>query len=397
MRKAYAVFKYLSEENKRHMAEAAAECGFDIDFFDTEAEASGRVSDGEVIYCKDGTLLREMPELKWCHSAYAGVGPFIESGVFGKKTGDPRSDSAAYGHVDGDNKGAASDLSSDDDKDTASGHSSGAILTNSSGSYGLVISEYVIMTAIMLMRRMPEYLKVIERRGWIQSLSVRSIAGSSIAIIGTGDIGRNSAMRFKALGARRVVGFNRSGRKPVGSGSSGHMSAGSGSNSSASGSSGNSLMSSHLEGRFHNCFDEVYRIDQYEEVMSRESFDVLLLCVPGTAESEGLLSCERIALLSDKTFVINVGRGIVIDQDALIDALNEGRIAGAALDVVCPEPLPPDHPLWTAKNCIVTPHISGDMGLQYTVDLTVDIFCDNLRRYARGEEMTHVVEIAKGY
>lgn len=387
MRKAYAVFKYLSEENKRHMAEAAAECGFDIEFFDTEAEASGRVSDGEVIYCKDGTLLREMPELKWCHSAYAGVGPFIESGVFGKKTGDPCSDSSASGHVGGDNKGADSDLSSDDDKDTASGHSSGAILTNSSGSYGLVISEYVIMTAIMLMRRMPEYLKVIERREWIQSLSVRSIAGSSIAIIGTGDIGRNSAMRFKALGARRVVGFNRSGR----------MSVGSGSNSSASGSSGNSLMSSLLEDRFQDCFDEVYRIDQYEEVMSRESFDVLLLCVPGTAESEGLLSRERIALLSDKTFVINVGRGIVIDQDALIDALNEGRIAGAALDVVCPEPLPPDHPLWTAKNCIVTPHISGDMGLQYTVDLTVDIFCDNLRRYARGEKMTHVVEITKGY
>ena len=88
---------------------------------------------------------------------------------------------------------------------------------------------------------------------------------------------------------------------------------------------------------------------------------------------------------------------MVIDQDALIQALNEGRIAGAALDVVYPEPLPEDHPLWTAKNCLITPHCSGDMGLPYTVGVTVDIFCDNLRRYVRGEKLTHLVDIEAGY
>ena len=102
-------------------------------------------------------------------------------------------------------------------------------------------------------------------------------------------------------------------------------------------------------------------------------------------------------MLSDKTFVINVGRGMVIDQDALIDALNEGVIAGAAIDVVYPEPLPKDSRLWTAKNLILTPHISGDMGLPYTVDQTVEIFCDNLRRYSKGEELTHIVDIKTGY
>jgi phosphoglycerate dehydrogenase-like enzyme len=95
--------------------------------------------------------------------------------------------------------------------------------------------------------------------------------------------------------------------------------------------------------------------------------------------------------------VINVGRGMVIDQEALIEALNEGRIAGAALDVVYPEPPEEDSPLWTAKNLILTPHISGDMGLPYTVDLTVEIFCDNLKRLARGEELTHVVDVSAGY
>ena len=123
----------------------------------------------------------------------------------------------------------------------------------------------------------------------------------------------------------------------------------------------------------------------------------LVLCVPGTPGTEGLLSAERMALLPEKTFIINVGRGTVIDQEALIDALNEGRLAGAALDVMYPEPLPADHPLWTARNCIITPHISGDMGLPETVDITVDIFCDNLRRYADGRELTHLIDINAGY
>ena len=184
-----------------------------------------------------------------------------------------------------------------------------------------------------------------------------------MAIIGTGNIGQNAAKRYKALGAKKVTGFSRS-------------------------------------GKLREPFSEVHRIDDFEKIMCgglSEQLDVLLLCVPGTSESEGLLSAERLALLSEKTFVINVGRGILIDQDALIEALNSEKIAGAALDVVYPEPLPADHPLWTAKNCIITPHISGDMSLPKTVDITVDIFCENLRRYARGEELTHLVDINAGY
>ena len=321
MRKAYVIADCLSDDNKCEIEKTAGECGFDVAFFDTEAEASGKVSDAEVVYCNSPELFKEMPGLRWCHSMSAGVGHFLVSGAF--KNG-------------------------------------GIILTNSSGSYGLVISEYVIMVTLMLMRRIPEYEEVIDRREWTQNLPVRSIAGSSIAIIGTGNIGSNAALRYKALGAEKVTGFSRSGRPAEG-------------------------------------FDEVFRMDEFEKVMGAQNFDVLLLCVPGTPESKGLLNRERLAMLSDRTFVINVGRGTVIDQDALVDALNEGVIAGAALDVVYPEPLPEDSPLWTAKNLILTPHISGDMGLPYTVDITVDIFCDNLRRYARGESLTHVVDTAAGY
>lgn len=324
MRKCYSVCDFLSEANKQQIAETAEECGFEAGFFESNEEASGKVSDGEVLYCVDAMLFKEMPGLRWAHSAFAGVGQFIGSSSF------------------------------DSDR---------TLLTNSSGAYGLAISEHVIMVTLMLIRRMPDYLEIINKREWKQDLPIRSIAGSTSAVIGTGDVGRNAAKRYRALGAERVIGFSRSGKQS-------------------------------------DSFDEVYRIDEFEEIMGgglAEQLDVLLLCIPGTPESEGLLSAERIALLSEKTFVINVGRGAVIDQDALINALNEGRIAGAALDVVYPEPLPADHPLWSARNCIITPHSSGDMALKYTVDITVDIFCDNLKRYVKGERLTHLVDIKAGY
>ena len=216
----------------------------------------------------------------------------------------------------------------------------------------------------MLMRQMYEYNKVINARCWVQDLPLRSIAGSSIAVIGTGDIGRNAAQRYRALGAESVTGFSRSGRPAEG-------------------------------------FDAVYSFSEFDRLFSDPAFagnvDVLLLCIPGTPASRGLLSRERIAMLSDRTFIINVGRGMVIDQDALIEALRERRIAGAALDVVYPEPLPEDHPFWDAPNCIITPHISGDMGLPYTVDMTVDFFCEDLKRFAAGQPLMHLADVKKGY
>ncbi len=326
MRKCYVICDYLSEENIRQISKTAQDCGFDVAFYERSEEARGNISDAEIAYCIDSTLLKEMPHLKWCHDGFAGVEKFVASGVF---------------------------------------DSGEAVLTNSSGAYGLTISEHIIMVTLMLMRQMPRYFEIIGERGWVQDLPIRSIQGSRAAIIGTGDIGQNTARRFKALGAEKVIGFNRSGRK-------------------------------------QECFDEVYRLEDLDRIIcgtqaEAEPLDVLVLCVPGTAESSGLLSKERIARLSDKTFVINVGRGTVIDQDALLEALNEGRIAGAALDVMYPEPLPADHPLWTAKNCIITPHISGDMGLPYTVDKTVEFFCENLERYARGDDLLHRVDIEAGY
>ena len=326
MRKICVTADFLSEENRKQMTDTARACGFDIAFYESAGEARGRVSDCEVIYSGgDASILSEMPRLKWCHTAFAGIGAYAESGVF--DSGEVK-------------------------------------LTNSSGAYGRTISEHIIMVTLMLMRQMYEYNKVINARCWVQDLPLRSIAGSSIAVIGTGDIGRNAAERYRALGAESVTGFSRSGRPAEG-------------------------------------FDAVYSFSEFDRLFSDPAFagnvDVLLLCIPGTPASRGLLSRERIAMLSDRTFIINVGRGMVIDQDALIEALRERRIAGAALDVVYPEPLPEDHPLWDAPNCIITPHISGDMGLPYTVDMTVDFFCEDLKRFAAGQPLMHLADVKKGY
>ena len=150
MKKCCAVCDFLSEENKKQMRAAAAECGFEIAFYNDAEEADGKVGGCEVIYCSGPGLLGQMKDLKWCHSSDAGVGPFVRSGIF------------------------------DDGR---------VLLTNSAGAYGLAISEHVIMVTLMLMRRMPEYLEITGRRGFEQGLGIRSIAGSNIVIIGTGDTG----------------------------------------------------------------------------------------------------------------------------------------------------------------------------------------------------------------
>ena len=102
-------------------------------------------------------------------------------------------------------------------------------------------------------------------------------------------------------------------------------------------------------------------------------------------------------MLGKDSLVLNVGRGTAIDQAALVEALNEERIAGAGLDVMDPEPLPADDPLWSAKNLVLTPHISGNMSLGITRDLDVDLFCRDLENYAAGRPLQQLVDRKLGY
>ena len=109
------------------------------------------------------------------------------------------------------------------------------------------------------------------------------------------------------------------------------------------------------------------------------------------------MSKERIGLLPKDSILVNVGRGTAVDQAALMEALNSGRLAGAAIDVMVPEPLPTDHPLWDTKNLLITPHIAGNMTLGYTCDKTVDMFCEDLENYIAGRPLKHLVDLKRGY
>ena len=231
------------------------------------------------------------------------------------------------------------------------------MLTNSNG-YGVTIAEHVVMVTLMLLRRMPEYEAVVRDRGWSNQLPIRSIRDNAFTLLGTGNIGVNVAQRLRGMGAAKITGLSRSGQAVSG-------------------------------------FDEVYPISRLEEILP--SVKVLVMSLPGTPETIHILNRDRIALLPPDAYVINVGRGTAIEQEPLIEALNSGRLAGAALDVMDPEPLPPDHPLWSARNLILTPHVSGNMTLGYTCDVNVEMFCADLLRYGRGEPLKNLVDRTRGY
>ena len=231
------------------------------------------------------------------------------------------------------------------------------VLTNSN-VYGVTIAEHVVMVTLMLLRRMPEYEEIVRNRSWSNQLPIRSIRDNEFTILGTGNIGVNVAERVRGMGAAKVIGLSRSG-KP------------------------------------HPAFDEVHPIADLDKVLPDTK--ILVMAPPGTAETIHILNRERIALLPKDAYVINVGRGTAIEQEPLVEALNSGRIAGAALDVMDPEPLPQDHPLWSAKNLILTPHVSGNMTLGYTCDTNVAMFCEDLKNYAAGKPLNGFVDRTKGY
>ena len=232
-------------------------------------------------------------------------------------------------------------------------------LFTNSNVYGVTIAEHVVMVTLMLLRRMPEYEAIVRAHGWVHELlPIRSIRDSEITILGTGDIGTHVAERMRGMGAGRITGLSRSGRPAA-------------------------------------AFDQVLPISRLDEVLPKTS--ILVLALPSTPETVHILNRERIALLPNDACVINVGRGSAIEQPALIEALNSGCLAGAALDVMEPEPLPADDPLWDAKNLIITPHVSGNMTLGYTCDANVESFCENLKRYAAGQPLVGLVDRTRGY
>ena len=214
------------------------------------------------------------------------------------------------------------------------------------------------MVLLMLMRRVPEYQEAMADHSWPYFTPIRSIIGSNLVLLGTGDIGSNTARRLKALGAN-VTGVCRSGKSD------------------------------------EPAFDRVVKVSELDSLLP--TADALIMSLPSTPDTAGILSRERISALNPQALIINVGRGSAIDQEALVEALQSRSIGGAALDVMVPEPLPPEHPLWDCPNTIITPHCSGNTSLDITCDIDVDMFLKDLKNYAEGKPLNNLVNRKIGY
>lgn len=230
------------------------------------------------------------------------------------------------------------------------------VLTGGAGSYGITISEHVIGVIISLLRNFPEYAKRIERREWKGGLPVNSIYKSNILIMGTGDIGKTVATRLRGFQPEKIIGFNRSGRNTAE-------------------------------------FDQICMSKDLDSKIKIS--DIIILALPATAETENIFDENRISMMKKSAIIVNVGRGQALDEEALADALNNHKIRGAAIDVTKIEPLPGDSKLWEAENLILTPHISGWMTLSHTKDKSTEMFCNNLKRYIKGQKLHGIIDIKR--
>lgn len=318
-RKMASAVPELTGEQRERIRAAAERHGFELRFLNSPGEDPAFLKETEVIFGHLPGAARTAAGLKWICTPYAGVDQFLKPGAFANPE---------------------------------------AMLSNSSGAYGVTIAEHVVMMLLDILRRQPEYRRIVEAREWRRDLKIRSIRDSRITLLGTGDIGQETAGRLKAFRPKRITGVNRSGRDPG------------------------------------ECFDRILTGKDWETVLPET--DVLVISLPGTVEAFRMVGKKQLALLPDGAVVINVGRGSVVDQAALLAELKSGRLY-AGLDVFEREPLPQDDPAWDMPNLLITPHTAGNMTLDYTVNRIVEMFLEDLERYCEGKTPLRLVDRSRGY
>jgi phosphoglycerate dehydrogenase-like enzyme len=227
------------------------------------------------------------------------------------------------------------------------------VVTRSPGLFGPWMAEYVLAWCLWVTQRVEAYRRAQADRRWAADVLPERLGGRTLVVVGLGDIGRRIARAAAGLGLR-VLGVSRHGRPVPG-------------------------------------VARVYRPSALQRVVGEGDFVVLV--VPLTVETRGLVDARVLEAMKPTAWLINIARGAVVDEDALVRVLDQRRIAGAILDVFATEPLPPAHPLWALDNVVVTPHIAGPDPPE---DLA-RIFNDNLARFLAGRRLRHVVDRRRGY
>ncbi|MCT9625359.1 D-2-hydroxyacid dehydrogenase [Pseudarthrobacter equi] len=227
--------------------------------------------------------------------------------------------------------------------------------TNSRGVLSRAIAEFTLGFVLDIAKDTQGSFLLQQQQLW-QHRVTRKIQGRRVLVVGTGSIGREIARLLRAVGMD-VSGAGRSSRPG------------------------------------DSDFTDIHSSGNLAGVVG--SFDFVVLAAPLTPATRGMIGTEVLAAMKPSAHVINVGRGELIQTDALVHALTSGGIAGAALDVVHPEPLPAGHPLWNMRNVTLTPHMSGDTEA-YLEDLA-ELFVRNLQRFVQGEPLVNVVDKSLGF
>jgi len=305
-------FRYPSERERAAVAEglhgAFAEADVVFGFWGAELHQA---------FTGAGSLAEVAPRLKWVQLTSAGADRLLSSGFIEE----------------------------------------GVVVTTVSGLHATPIGEYVLCVMLMFAKGAPTFMRAQRERRWARYMP-KELLGSTVGIVGMGNIGGEVARLAKAFGCR-VIATRRS-VEQVGSD--------------------------------EHC-DELLPASELPRLLGES--DYVVLAVPLTDETRGMIGERELRAMKPTAVLINIARGAVVVEADLVRALREGWIAGAGLDVFEKEPLPEDSPLWELDNAIVSPHISG--GTEIYNRRAVEIFADNLRRYLAGEPLRNVVDPVRGY
>jgi len=237
------------------------------------------------------------------------------------------------------------------------------VLTNARDVHGPVVAEHVIALIFALAKNIPAAVRLQQKHVWGQETMwhgrprPREVAGATLGLVGLGSIGREAARRASALGMRVIA------------------------------------VREHPEKETPEGVDAVYGPMQLDDLLAQA--DYVVLAAPTTPATRNLMDASRLARIKPDACFINVGRGSLVDESALADALRNQTIAGAALDVFSKEPLPSDSPLWDLENLLITPHPAGATENLWTRHYAQ--ISENLRRYLSGQPLLAVVDKQKGY
>ncbi|MCL2662612.1 MAG: D-2-hydroxyacid dehydrogenase [Oscillospiraceae bacterium] len=231
------------------------------------------------------------------------------------------------------------------------------LLTKSSGTFGIPIAEHIVGMMIALGRDFERYYKKQFEGIWDSEWPILlDVSDSTVLIIGLGDIGTEVSRHLKGFGCR-LIGMRKNADKP------------------------------------HGVIKDVRPVSQLHEALPEA--DYVVICTPGTAETDKLFGNKEFEIMKNTAIIINVGRGMIIDSVALAEALSGRKIHGAGLDVTDPEPLPKGHPLWSAPNILITPHVSAATNV--TTGRRARVFINLLKRYVAGLEMYNFIDFEAGY